>query len=91
MKFTNFKIKFDHSFSKLILSYFRLYTPILVSVKIIIDYFMLQEDAISDLDDDSMFKLDDALAQAFKSMVKNKKNSKEEKEKKQQLKTFKLK
>lgn len=43
-----------------------------------------------DLSDNEMFKLDDALSEAFKAMKRRNKNSPEEIEKRRQIKHFKL-
>ena len=50
-----------------------------------------EDDSDSDLDDEAMFKLDDAISAAFRNMMKTKKNSKYVKEQKQQLKGYRMK
>lgn len=50
---------------------------------------MWQEEA-DDLSDSEMFKLDDALSEAFKSMKRKNKNTPEEIEKRRQIIHFKL-
>ena len=75
-------------FIKKILSY-RVDSWFLLHVASLVGLWLSQEED-RDLSDSEMFKLDDALAEAFKSMKRKNKNSPEEIQKRREVKHFKL-